>query len=102
MAAREPISSFPKVDIAANRVIRQVAGLRPFRPSGFVVRAEEFGDKTLIHNYGHGGCGVTLSWGTANMALRLALETSHRDVAVIGCGVVGLTTAQLFQDHGLR
>ena len=49
VAAKEPIASLPKVDIAANRVIRQVAGLRPFRASGFVVRAEAFGDKTLIH-----------------------------------------------------
>jgi D-amino-acid oxidase len=100
VAAREPIASLPKVDIAANRITRQVAGLRPFRPSGFVVRAEAFGDKTLIHNYGHGGCGVTLSWGTANMALKLALETPRREAAVIGCGVIGLTTARLFQDHG--
>ena len=43
---------------------------------------------------------MTLSWGTANMALKLALETSHREAAVIGCGVIGLTTARLLQDHG--
>ncbi|HET7716377.1 MAG TPA: FAD-dependent oxidoreductase [Bauldia sp.] len=98
--ATTPVTSLPKVDIAENRIIRKVAGLRPFRRSGFVVRAENFGDKTVIHNYGHGGCGVTLSWGTANMALRLALETPHRQAAVIGCGVVGLTTARMLQDHG--
>ena len=64
------MTSLPKVDIAENRIIKKVAGLRPFRRSGFVVRAESLGDKTVIHNYGHGGCGVTLSWGTANMARR--------------------------------
>ncbi len=64
------------------------------------MRAEPLGDKTVIHNYGHGGCGVTLSWGTAKMALDLALQTSHRAAAVIGAGVVGLTTARLLQDHG--
>src|SRR5205814_10085949 len=51
------------VRVSAARVIREVVGLRPFRPSGFVVRAEGLGDKTLIHNYGHGGGGVSLSWG---------------------------------------
>ena len=92
----------PKVEVGPDQVARQIAGLRPFRPSGFVVRSEPFGDKTLIHNYGHGGCGVTLSWGTADMAARLALATPHRQAAVIGCGVVGLTTARLLQDHGFR
>lgn len=98
--ARRPIETLPKVDIAANRITRQVAGLRPFRPSGFVVRREELGDKTIIHNYGHGGCGITLSWGTAKMALDLALATPHRRAAVLGCGVIGLTTARLLRDHG--
>lgn len=98
--ATVPVTSLPKVDIAGNRIIKKVAGLRPFRRSGFVVRAENFGDKVVVHNYGHGGCGVTLSWGTANMAVRLALETPHRSAAVIGCGVVGLTTARMLQDHG--
>lgn len=94
------VATLPKVHIAENRIIRKVAGLRPFRRSGFVVRAESLGDKTVVHNYGHGGCGVTLSWGTAHMALKLALETPHRDAAVIGCGVIGLTTARMLQDHG--
>ena len=98
--ASVPVTTLPKVDIAENRIIKEVAGLRPFRPSGFVLRAESFGDKTLIHNYGHGGCGVTLSWGTANMAVKLALATPHREAAVIGAGVIGLTTARMLQDHG--
>ena len=85
----------PKINVAPDQVTREIAGLRPFRPSGFVMRSEPFGDKVLIHNYGHGGCGVTLSWGTADMAVKLALSTSHRHAAVIGCGVIGLTTARL-------
>jgi hypothetical protein len=28
------------------------------------VRREALGDKALVHNYGHGGAGITLSWGT--------------------------------------
>jgi glycine/D-amino acid oxidase-like deaminating enzyme len=90
----------PKLNVAPDLIAREIAGLRPFRPSGFVVRSEPFGDKVLIHNYGHGGCGVTLSWGTAEMAAKLAMSTPRRQAAVIGCGVIGLTTARLLQDRG--
>lgn len=93
-------SDAPVVDVTRSRMIKQAAGLRPFRSSGFRVSAEQVGTKTVIHNYGHGGCGVTLSWGTAKMALDLALQTPHRSAAVVGCGVIGLTTARLLQDHG--
>lgn len=77
-----------------------IVGLRPFRPTGFVVRGEKFGDKTVIHNYGHGGAGITLSWGTAQLAVEEAAKTEMRDCAVIGCGVVGLSTARLLQLRG--
>jgi D-amino-acid oxidase len=89
-------------DLRPELVIRDVAGLRPFRPQGFRVEAERLGDTLLIHNYGHGGCGVTLSWGTAKLALDIALAQPHRRAAVIGCGAVGLATARLFQDHGFE
>jgi glycine/D-amino acid oxidase-like deaminating enzyme len=102
LAATAGVKPLARVDAASDRIVRQVAGLRPFRPSGFVVRSERLGEKTVIHNYGHGGCGVTLSWGTADMAARLASETPHRDAAVIGCGAVGLATARLLQDRGFE
>ena len=90
----------PRVNVAADRVIRTLVGLRPYRPSGFVVRAESFGDKTLVHNYGHGGSGITLSWGTSRLAANLGLPGHQGPVAVIGAGVVGLTTARLVQEAG--
>src|SRR5215471_4075320 len=37
--AAQGLKSLPRVDIAADRITRRIAGLRPFRPSGFVVRA---------------------------------------------------------------
>ena len=89
-----------KVLVAPDRVIRHVAGLRPFRPSGFNLSIERLGDKPIIHNYGHGGGGISLSWGTAHLAVQHALATSFRDAGVIGCGAVGLATARLLQDHG--
>jgi D-amino-acid oxidase len=90
----------PRVRVVANRVIRTIVGLRPFRPSGFVVRGEKLDSKTVIHNYGHGGAGITLSWGTAHLAVEEAAGIETRECAVIGCGVVGLSTARLLQDRG--
>lgn len=86
--------------VSEDRVIRQVVGLRPFRRSGFSVRADSQTEKLLIHNYGHGGGGVSLSWGTADLAAELALASAQRQAAVIGCGVIGLSTARLLQDRG--
>jgi glycine/D-amino acid oxidase-like deaminating enzyme len=95
---------FAPVKVARNRVIREVVGLRPYRPSGFVVDAQRFGNKLLVHNYGHGGGGVTLSWGTASLAVDMARDflIAHRQprpsrFAVLGCGVSGLSTARLLQ-----
>jgi D-amino-acid oxidase len=88
------------VRVARDRVLRAVAGLRPFRPSGFVIRAERAGDKLLIHNYGHGGGGITLSWGCAEQAARLTDGVEADAAAVVGCGVMGLSTARLLQDRG--
>lgn len=92
----------PRVNVSPQRAIRVVVGLRPFRPSGFVVRAEKLDAKTVIHNYGHGGSGITLSWGTAQLAVELAAPAESRDCAVIGCGVIGLSTARLLQLRGYR
>jgi D-amino-acid oxidase len=90
----------PPVNVSPERVIRTVAGLRPYRPSGFVVRAEALGDKRLVHNYGHGGAGITLSWGTSRLAADLGLQGHQGPVAVIGAGVMGLSTARLVQEAG--
>jgi len=97
-----PRRHFARVDVSPGRVIRTIAGLRPYRPSGFVLRAERFGDKLLVHDYGHGGGGVTLSWGTARLAVdELAAWTGASDrAAVVGCGAVGLATARLLQRRG--
>jgi D-amino-acid oxidase len=100
VAASLPAERLAAVRVAPDRVIRATVGLRPFRPSGFVVRGEKIGEKTVIHNYGHGGSGITLSWGTAQLAVDLGAATGIRDCAVIGCGVVGLSTARLLQERG--
>jgi D-amino-acid oxidase len=88
------------VKVSADRLIRTVVGLRPYRPSGFVVRGETLGDKRLVHNYGHGGAGITLCWGTSKLAVDLGLPGHAGPVAVIGAGAVGLATARLCQEAG--
>ena len=97
------------VKVSRDRIIREIVGLRPFRPEGFVVEAQRIGNKVLIHNYGHGGAGITLSWGTATQAVdllrdipqpttpRRPVKISPRRYAVIGCGVNGLSTAIMLQ-----
>ena len=91
-----------RVQASWDRIIRTVVGLRPFRPSGFVVKSDRVGSKTVIHNYGHGGAGITLSWGTSHMAVEEALKTQENRFAVIGCGAVGLATARLLQRRGFK
>src|SRR6476469_248092 len=61
-------------------LIRERVGLRPGRSSGVRVAAEKLRDgRPVIHNYGHGGSGFTLSWGCAETVLELALAaTSSR------------------------
>jgi D-amino-acid oxidase len=57
-----------KPSILAERV-----GLRPFRKSGVRLERDQLRDgRTVIHNYGHGGAGFTLSWGCAREVLDLA------------------------------
>jgi glycine/D-amino acid oxidase-like deaminating enzyme len=90
----------PRVQVGWDRIIRSTVGLRPHRPSGFVLRADKLDSQLLIHNYGHGGAGMSLSWGTGLMAAEMALEHPQRRAAVLGCGVVGLTSARQLQRRG--
>ena len=96
---RSPIA-LPPVLASWDRVIRTTVGLRPHRDSGFVLRADKLDDKLLVHNYGHGGAGMSLAWGTGLMAAEFATEHQARQAAVIGCGSVGLTCARQLQRRG--
>ena len=98
--AKRPSLRLVPVQASWERIIRTTVGLRPHRDAGFLLRAEKLGDKTLIHNYGHGGSGMSISWGTGAMAADLALDDQSRRAAVIGCGVVGLTAARQLQRRG--
>jgi glycine/D-amino acid oxidase-like deaminating enzyme len=94
------VKQWVKPNISRDHIIRVTVGLRPHRPSGFVVRSESLGSKTLVHNYGHGGSGWSLSWGTASLVADEVQKTSAKKIAVMGSGINGLTTARLLQRYG--
>jgi D-amino-acid oxidase len=92
---------FAPVKVSRDRLIRTVVGLRPYRPEGFLVKAERLGEKLIVHNYGHGGAGMTLSWGTSQLAVEQAREAGQQArFAILGSGVMGLSTARLLQRQG--
>ncbi|MEJ8661172.1 FAD-dependent oxidoreductase [Streptomyces sp. MS1.AVA.4] len=60
-------------EIAGARVLGHRVGLRPSRPGGVRLSAAPGPHASrLIHNYGHGGAGVTVAWGCAHAAAALA------------------------------
>ena len=81
-------------------VIRVIVGHRPFRSTGFRVEREDYDGKFVVHNYGHGGGGLSLGWGSSALAVRQAADLAPGEVAVLGSGIMGLCTARLLQDAG--
>ena len=95
-----PANGLVPVSASMDRVIRTTVGLRPFRDSGFRVEPQKLDDKLIVHNYGHGGGGMSLAWGTGYLAAEMALAHGSRRAAVLGSGAVGLATARQLQRRG--
>ena len=91
-----------RVRASMDRVFDITVCLRPFRAQGPRIEAETIGDALVVHNYGHGGSGWSLSWGSGTMALRKAMANAPKEVAVVGCGALGLTSAILAQEAGAK
>ncbi len=85
-----------------DRLIDIAVCTRPFRAQGPRMEVERAHGKVLVHNYGHGGSGWSLSWGCARHVRPWVLATGERQAAVVGCGAIGLTTARVLQRAGLR
>jgi glycine/D-amino acid oxidase-like deaminating enzyme len=103
--ALAPYDVLPKlmpIRAHVDRIFRVTVCLRPFRAAGPRLEVERVGDKTVVHNYGHGGSGWSLSWGSSSIAVEHAMAAGERDVAVIGCGALGLTSAILLQRAGAK
>jgi D-amino-acid oxidase len=56
------------------QVLRHMVALRPNRRGGVRVAAENVDGQCVVHNYGHGGSGVTVSWGSAATVLDLVRQ----------------------------
>src|SRR5260370_18423127 len=63
---------------SVDRIFRVTVCLRPFRAAGPRLRVERGVDKTLVHNYGHGGSGWSLSWGSSSIAVEEAIAPRQR------------------------
>ncbi|MFF1448066.1 FAD-dependent oxidoreductase [Streptomyces sp. NPDC058274] len=59
-------------EIAGARVLEHRVGLRPVRDAVRIEREPLADGRLLVHNYGHGGGGVTVAWGCAREAAALA------------------------------
>lgn len=84
------------------RLTKITVCLRPFRAAGPRLDVETIGSKRVVHNYGHGGSGWSLAWGSGEIAAQRALEGGAKDIAVIGCGALGLTAALTLQRAGAK
>jgi D-amino-acid oxidase len=94
--------SLAPIRAATDRIFDISVCLRPFRAAGPRLDTERVGDKLVVHNYGHGGSGWSLSWGSGMIAVAKAMAASPGEVAVVGCGALGLTAAILAQRAGAK
>jgi D-amino-acid oxidase len=96
----------PTPDFSWNPATRPpIAGLRPYREQTYRLEHEVVGSKFVLHNYGHGGAGITLSWGCAHEVvdtLRTRGLAASDSIAVLGAGAMGLTAASLLLALNLR
>jgi glycine/D-amino acid oxidase-like deaminating enzyme len=99
-SAFAPRSRLSPIEARPDRIINITVCLRPFRAAGPRLDVEHVAGKRVVHNYGHGGSGWSLSWGSAAMIAPKALEGGPGPIAVIGCGALGLTTAITLQRAG--
>lgn len=82
-----------------------VGGIRPIRRETYRLETDAVSvdAKFVVHNYGHGGAGITMSWGCAEEVCKLVLAyagTKRGEVAVLGGGVMGLTAATVLVQQG--
>lgn len=99
-APQRILTPVPPVLVRRDRILKNVVGLRPHRDGGYKLSEEPFNGKHLIHNYGHSGDGVSLSWGCAQIAAEMAHKGEGGDIAILGSGVMGLTTGFILTSWG--
>lgn len=102
VAGFDPFAGVEPIRVSEDRIFRTTVCLRPFRAAGPRMEVETVGRKRVVHNYGHGGSGWSLSWGSAQQVVPMAMADGVMDIAVIGAGALGLTAALTAQRMGAR
>jgi glycine/D-amino acid oxidase-like deaminating enzyme len=97
-----PVLNLAPLRASTDRITQITVCTRPFRAQGPRLDVERIGQKNIVHNYGHGGSGWSLSWGSSAIAVHKAMTFGEREVAVIGCGAMGLTSGLLLQRAGAQ
>jgi hypothetical protein len=100
LAVEDVLPALAPIRAHPDRIFDIRVCIRPFRVNGPNLGTEQIGDALVVHNYGHGGSGWSLSWGSANVAVQKAMSISPKQIAVVGCGIVGLTSAITAQRAG--
>jgi hypothetical protein len=62
-----------------------ITGVRPFRHGTYRLEAVTTGTKFVVHNYGHGGCGISLSWGCAAKVRDIVQASEVVVIGLAGC-----------------
>jgi glycine/D-amino acid oxidase-like deaminating enzyme len=103
-ATRPTLDLLPTPDFSPNQVLRYVAGIRPYREKSIRLELERIEDRVLVHNYGHGGGGITMAPGCAEEVTQLLAQASvaPTDIAVLGGGINGMTCAHDLLQLGHR
>jgi D-amino-acid oxidase len=95
---------FPSPDFTWNPATNPPrAGLRPWRKDTYLLKPEPHDGRLIVHNYGHAGAGITMSWGCAHEVADIIAGSGYaggENVAVLGGGVMGLTAAVLLRERG--
>jgi D-amino-acid oxidase len=81
------------------------AGLRPMREDTYRLAPEIQDSRLIVHNYGHAGAGITMSWGCAIEVAQIISDAGHgagEEIAVLGGGVIGLTAAVILAERGFN
>lgn len=86
------IIELPSPNLDPSQQIGFNTGQRPMRKNGIRIEVESIGNKTIVHNYGHGRWGVSLFFGSCKQALEkyqnhcLNKKKKLNRISVIGGG----------------